>query len=100
MRDINCCGVAVRQSTSSSDTAVIFGVKNFNEQAGGANIIPLRMNAKIIDGIGEFKFAIYAFKERRLYIFRCDIESSPVIIWFNSMHSAKLGLLLTISKKI
>ena len=44
------------------------------------------MNEAVVDLIGELKFAIDPFVERRLFVLRSNIEMPPIIKGFNGMH--------------
>jgi hypothetical protein len=56
------------------------GEEEFHEQRLTANVVPLRMNIKIVNLVAEFEFRILLIVKRRKLIFLSAIQSPPIII--------------------
>jgi hypothetical protein len=58
----------------------VVGEEEFHKQGLTANVVPLRMNIKIVNLVAEFEFGIFLIEKRRKLIFLSAIQSSPIII--------------------
>jgi hypothetical protein len=56
------------------------GEEEFHKQCLTANVVPLRMNIKIVNLVAEFEFRILLIVKGRKLIFLSAIQSSPIII--------------------
>ena len=64
----------------------VIGIKQFYIKRFGAYIIPLWVQEIIIYLSGEFKFAVLAAIKRRTLILGSNINTLPVVMWFNIVH--------------
>ena len=71
-------------------TLAVVGEEEFNEQRLTANVVPLRMNIKIVDLVAEFEFRILLIVKRRKLIFFCCIQMTPIVVWFYGMQNSVL----------
>jgi hypothetical protein len=61
-------------------TLAVVGEEKLHEQRLTANVVPLRMNIKIVNLVAEFEFRILLIVKRRKLIFLSAIQSPPIII--------------------
>jgi hypothetical protein len=70
---------------------IIISIKDFEIKGSASKFIPLGMDIIIVDRVGKIKFIIVTPVQRRALVLGSYIRISPLKIWLNIMHSAKVS---------
>jgi len=65
---------------------VVINIQDFQVQGIGSELIPLGMDEIIVNGVGEFKFAVFASVERGPLVFGGYVKRLPMIKGFYTVH--------------
>jgi hypothetical protein len=70
------------------EVMLVIGKEYLEVERGRTEVVPLRMDVKIVDGVGEFELAVFAAVERRQLILLGNVYVPPAKIWFDVVHTS------------